>query len=178
MLHALRPASIGDTLTRAGRARRMSSAAAGAPRDEKGRVVQVAAPLAVRPFWQASYLSHVLVTLLRTLMDAAGLALNWVALYSLPEGVTLATAYGALCVIGSVLFVAHAATLWAAAMASRREDVDISRATLRGKERVMRHTLAFLKAELRRVKLACVREGVSRTSMVGRRPFRRTRSTR
>jgi hypothetical protein len=128
---------------------------------------RVAAPITVKPRWQRSYVLHVTWVVIRTGMDLVAVLLNWIGFLTLPDGLLLAGVYAALCVVGSIFFVFNMLAATAGLLYHKKNKVELEASMIRNRRRVSVDQLAYIKNELRRLQIICVREIVYRVSLVG-----------
>ncbi len=100
-------------------------------------------------------------------MDLVAVLLNWTGFLTLPEGLLLAGVYAALCVVGSIFFVFNMLAAIAGLLYHKKNKVELEASMIRNRRRVSIDQLAYIKNELRRLQIICVREIVYRVSLVG-----------
>lgn len=129
---------------------------------------RVAAPIAVKPRWQKSLALHITWVAIRTGMDLVATLLNWLGFWTLPSGLLLAGVYAALCVVGSLFFVVNAFAALAGLYYHKKKSVEVEAEAIKGRRRVSIDQMAYVKSEVRRLHVICVREIIYRISLVGR----------
>lgn len=129
--------------------------------------IQVATPITVKPKWQKDIRVHIAFVLFRVVMDAVALALNWITLRSFPPGTAMVIVYAALCVIGSLFFIANLILAFFGIYLQDDRKIEIDVAALKGRSKVSTDMLAYIKSEIRRLYIVCLRELIYRVSMVG-----------
>ncbi|KAI9002917.1 hypothetical protein DFJ74DRAFT_441793 [Hyaloraphidium curvatum] len=126
----------------------------------------VAAPITVKPRWQRSFGLHVAWVVVRTAMDLVAVLLNWGGLFTLPPGLLLSGFYAALCVVGTLFFVFNMFAAVAGLLYHKKTHVEVDAGAMRGRRRVSIDQMAYIKAELRRLQIICIREIVYRSSLL------------
>lgn len=127
---------------------------------------RVAVPITVKPRWQRSFVLHITWVIVRTGMDLVATLLNWIGFLTLPDGLLLSGVYAALCVVGSCFFVFNMLAAIGGLLYHKKNKVELETTAMRGRRRVSIDQMAYVKSELRRLQIICVREIVYRVSLV------------